>query len=80
MNVSPDPLGHFTRVPTNQIVEACGIIPHWVLEYAQGNHTMPLIDYLSLVYGFPVHEMRGVTITPEGIFQYPGDHRPIPPD
>jgi len=73
VSISPDPLNHFPHISAEQLGEVCGIIPHWVLEYTQSNHTMSLVDYLSLVYGFPVHEMKGVTLTPEGIFQFPGD-------
>lgn len=74
MNISysVDPTNNFLRTPNEDLLEACGFIPHWVVspEFQE----LPLQEALEIQYGFgSLIEMTGSKINENGVMSYPGD-------
>ena len=50
-----------------------GIVPNWI-EYHEDLHEMSeLIEEVLGEYGFPISEMKGGTLYPDGTYDYPSD-------
>lgn len=76
MEVCLDPNGFFKdkEVPTENLIEAAGIIPEWIFQgYLLGETDM--YESINTRYGFPMCDMSGGTVnnSDEGIYKYPGD-------
>lgn len=65
-----DPHGKFPASP-NAILEACGLLPHWLLEGLQNGE--PAKDALISRYQFYFGPMEGGKILPDGRYEYPDD-------
>lgn len=63
-----DPLAKFPGVPETRIIEACGLLPRFVLA-----DDAPIRANLEHCYAFGVHEITGGTIDPDGTHHYPED-------
>lgn len=63
-----DPLDKFPNVPQARLVEACGILPHFVL-----TDDAPIRANLEHCYQFGIHESSGGSIDPDGMYHFPGD-------
>lgn len=72
MIISHDPLNSYSHMSPQEIFETCGILPHWVAQWeASGLPDLP--NYMQKCYGYETSHLEGATITPEGMFQFPGD-------
>lgn len=72
--INIDPTGHHVARGARRIpmIEACGIVPGWVIE--SPDWIEPLKPVLEEAYGFgPLYESEKATVTGEGVMQYPGD-------
>lgn len=70
-----DPNNKFPGVEQARILEACGLIPGWIMDWTL-NHSedLPLKDYLDQTYGFGLYAMgEKTTIDPDGTYHYPED-------
>lgn len=79
MNIKIDPTGKITEdAPKGQlkehILDACGLIPHWVVSWNKEPEAGPkaLFDFLDITYGFGMHKMGG-TLDADGTYRYPQD-------
>ena len=71
IEITVDPLNKFYKHTQNEIMELCGIIPHFVV--AKNYRHYRLKEALESQYGFPVYEIEEATISPEGVYSYPED-------
>lgn len=67
--IEVDPLNHYTSVPDRALLEACGMILYWIVE----DDSDTLQEQVNKNYQFGMYEMKGGTVTPEGIYEYPED-------
>jgi len=68
--ITIDPLGKFSQTSEKSIIEACGIIPYWIVN---GDHDKKIMDIFREKYSFGIHEMTGATILNNGTYLYPED-------
>jgi len=79
IEITTDPLNHFhTGWPSfkSEIMQACGAIPIWAIEWATVRMTdsmeITLADFLGKAYKFGMYPMSG-TIAEDGVYLYPED-------
>ena len=66
-----DPTKNFTRLDPRQIVEACGIVPHWMEHVTD---LTPAKDQIEAMYGFgTLSESKGGSVALDGSYKYPED-------
>lgn len=70
-----DPTGHFKGVEEARLLQACGLIPGWIMDWTLNHSTdLPLRDYLDQTYGFGLYDMGPkASIDADGVYRYPGD-------
>jgi hypothetical protein len=51
--------------------EELGMLPIWAIN--RDYIDLPLKDALEIQYGFPLCEISGGTLTPDGAYRYPGE-------
>ena len=66
-----DPLKKFQKHICSELLEACGLLPHWVVN-PEFSH-IPLKEAMETQYGFPMIEMEKSTISETGVMRYPED-------
>jgi len=66
-----DPLDKFQDIETNRLINACGLIPGWVLNPASWGET--LIETLSRNYPFGLHPMPPGSKIENKVHKYPED-------
>ena len=74
LRINIDPTGHHTALGAKRIpiIEACGIVPPWIIDSPDA--VEPLKQVLEVSYGFgPLWKSEGATVNAEGVMQYPGD-------
>ena len=50
-----------------------GIVPNWIQLHEDLTEMSVLIEAVLAEYGFPVSEMKGGTLHPDGTYTYPSD-------
>lgn len=62
-----------------RLIEACGLIPHWVVEYAMEGDRNGIKDHLDKAYGFGLYHIEKGEIDKDGYtYRYPEDE-PLKP-
>ena len=70
-----DPLDAYQDAEQGRVYKATGIIPNFAV-YAQAKHgdtARKVFDLMGEAYGFGSFESEGATVSPEGVYSYPGD-------
>jgi len=68
--VTFDPCGHYTHLSDDDMIEACGYIPSFLIEGHRDK--MTAADAIKTYYVFGWRPMEGFTVKNEAL-QYPGD-------
>lgn len=64
-----DPLNRFMDVDPQRLIEACGLIPHWIDVTNEDSFQKQIDDN----YGFGLYEMNGGEVGEDGVYRYPED-------
>ena len=64
-----DPTEHYENVPPERLIEAIGILPHWV----DNNDPRSAKEQFQQKYQFGCCEMPGGTVDENGVYNYPED-------
>ncbi len=62
-----DPHNYFKDVSSERLVQACGILPHFI------HDRKDVVETALKRYRFPVNPFSGYEIYDNGTYQYPGD-------
>ena len=71
-----DPLKRFPNATKQALVEACGLIPYFVLEAATvaPEGAAGVLEAMNNAYGFAIGiNLTGGTVSDEGVYRYPED-------
>ena len=72
MRIKIDPTKNFSSVKQQYLLEACGLVLPWAMEWAD-TPVGSLSTYLGTRYQFPMYPIEGGSITEDHIFTYPDD-------
>ena len=64
-----DPTQHYLGRTKGELMEACGLCPHWILARSD----KPMLDLITEGYGFPIFELEGGEVGADMIYRYPED-------
>ena len=60
-------------VSQQEAMMLAGIVPHWIKAHQDLAEMSELVEEVLEEYGFPISEMKGGTLYPDGTYDYPGD-------
>ena len=68
-----DPMNQWDTTKPDEILDWCGFLPMWVVDYGHTPVADTIKEHLAIRYGFPVHEMQGGEVKADHIYHYPQD-------
>ena len=75
--ITLDPTSKFEDMTPQMVMEWCGFLPHWFIEYAVApldyTNTKSIKEHMYDSYGFGLHEMTGGEIKEDYTYTYPTD-------
>jgi hypothetical protein len=70
VNFHVDPLNKFPHASQNELIYSCGFLTGWIM---QADSTETIKEALLRNYAYFMGEMKGGTLSNDGVFSYPED-------